>query len=323
MAHFALIHPGGWLSGYVVTTTDFQTIDSQLSACLHEGGGTWAAATTIIIGGAGMTISAPFHTQASAVFEAGFASNGASLLTAPVTVSGTFHTQASTVFEVGFASNGSSLITAPLTISGSGSLTVSGTGGMTVNGGAFLSAVSSIFSGAASFTGATASFSAGTTTTLAGPVVLSSSNVSGNPTFTGGPSFAGTVNLGGPVSVDSTLTYVGSGHAVQRKRAGADSNAGYGINDADFVVAQSLSNDWAYTISNTGCTGGEQMTFVNENILHTITLKQADGTTPIATGPVTAVLKNVSGSKFSVTIWNDGSGSASTAWHVLSFCVVP
>lgn len=66
MAHNAFIHggpadPTAWLTGYVITQLDLQTIDlRQFQAINGDLGGTWAPAAVITIGGVGLTVTTTF-----------------------------------------------------------------------------------------------------------------------------------------------------------------------------------------------------------------------------------------------------------------------
>lgn len=60
MAHNNRIRLSGtWTTGSVITPAEMEALDAAQYAAIHEGGGTWAAAAQIILGGAGMRVTGP------------------------------------------------------------------------------------------------------------------------------------------------------------------------------------------------------------------------------------------------------------------------
>lgn len=176
--------------------------------------------------------------------------------------------------------------------------------------------------GTGQFTGPSVSYSAGTTVTLSGPTVLAG-DISGAPVFTDQVFFLDQVNHSGGnfnILTGGKLVFVSDGHMVRRHRIGATSGTAvpYGILDADIVYARTLTALTSYKAVNTGCVGGEVMTFVNEESAHSLLIYQHDGVTAIA-----PLLVNTSGQLWSIDIWNDGQGNATSSWHVLRFSTKP
>lgn len=63
MGHNAFIRAGGgvgvWNNGSAVTPAEFSAFDNAQYSAIHEGGGTWSAASVIVIGGLGINITGP------------------------------------------------------------------------------------------------------------------------------------------------------------------------------------------------------------------------------------------------------------------------
>lgn len=208
----------------------------------------------------------------------------------------------------------------------------------------FTCGATTTFTGAAGFTAtnlvtgtATWEFEAGSTVSFASlptfsaglTVSAGTSTFSGPATFpggiTGGVQFANSVACNDnltcfdqlTIDLGGTLRFASSGHAQYRYVFGANANHTYAVTDTDIVFVRDadMSGDHTYTMSNTGCVGGEIIELSTDSTTRTMTIMQHDGTTAIAFLKFAVVASNYK----SMRIMNDGSGSASSSWRLLSF----
>jgi hypothetical protein len=70
------------------------------------------------------------------------------------------------------------------------------------------------------------------------------------------------------------VTPTGAGRVKKRIVSGADSNATYGINDADIIYAEAsvITSNRVYTLSMTGAGNGDEITFFTNDASQTISV---------------------------------------------------
>jgi hypothetical protein len=292
--HNSFIHggngSGAWPTGFVPGQAEWQQIDQYLFEALNgDKGGSWAPTTPIVIGGSGLDVTGLLQVDGNMLVQ------GSSLnILANTTVAGTCDFLAATTYAASSTFNGAVTFANGFTTATAGTATF---------GRPAVFNSTATFNAAASFTttlGVTglATFTGGFTT---GPA--------GN-TLNGTTTTADIVNLGG-------ITMSGTNAVMRWRRvSGTDADHTYAISAADIVVVRAggLTANRTYTVDNTGCTGGECILFINNDAgAHSITLKQANGTTTIVTLVVAA------GNWNGVLLCNDGSGSASTSWDVVLY----
>lgn len=296
MAHNSFVL-GGLTSGawnIVPQPGDFEQLDQYVFESINgDKGGTWAPALVITIGGAGLTITGPMIT------------------------SGTLNVNGAVTFSSTFALHSPSTIWNKMTIDGANTGEVYLTSGALLTG---LVGSTMNWAGAANFDGAT-TFTEDVSITGAGNKFTFDTTAdapefkNGLTVSTGTANFNSTTQIGGFFNCSAVMVLQSSAHIRYRYIAGANANATYGIADADHITA-TPSATRAYTMSNTGCSGGEVMSIFNESLTQTLNVYQHNGSTLIVA--ISGALA-YSG----VEIINDGTGSTSAAWRVKSATHVP
>jgi hypothetical protein len=242
------------------------------------------------------------------------------------------------VFPNGFSCTGTSTTTF-----GDNSVSIGSGGELTAycdsffNGDVTCTAASNVAlsAGAGVFTcGKTASF--GSTVAISGAVTCGSTlAVAGVATFAAKPVFSdgltvgagthtvdfnnSTTNIGGTLNLSAIVRLISSARIQYRYVAGVNANHTYTIADCDMIVVPPSGSTTTriYTISNTGCSGGEVIEIFNGNFpTQRFSIVQHDGGTAIA--DLDGTLDFIG-----VKIVNDGSGNATSAWKVVSATSAP
>lgn len=271
MAHNSYIHGGigngaAWISGYVLTQLDLQSIDQYLFESINgDQGGTWAPATRIIVGGQGIQISTflRFANASTLDYDSG-----------SVTVS-------SSGFQVGSGFPAEFL--GPVTLGGS-SVTVNTD--ITVTGAGHLFSIAAsadtptLASGLHVTAGATTldgglRVSAGTTT-LDGPIA-----VNGNTTVSSTTSHLGALQMVGPNSIhllaDATVRWRPAFSMIDSSAVivGPTTGSGGGpATGADTVVVQTgaLSTNRTVKVTASGALTGMRIRFKTYDSVNALTI---------------------------------------------------
>lgn len=251
MAHNSLIHAGGWLPGYVVTTADFVALDTaQFKSINGDDGGTWAPAAVVTIGGAGLTVSSQLSVGTTLALGSASVTGSPTISAAP-TLTGTW-----TWTNGAILLNGTSILVA----SAAGtSISVTTGSAINIGGGASLSfAATSTITGTIACS-ANCTFS-GTTVQFTG---------AGGPAFTTGFLLTGaspfSLAIGSTFSNGGIISNTATGHIRDRVVTGVDGTHTYAITDADEVQAGALTAARTYTVTNTGAAQGDRMRFGNQS----------------------------------------------------------
>jgi hypothetical protein len=260
LAHNARIHTAvtGWPPGYVVTQADWLTIDTLLfQAANFDLGGTWAPASVITIGGAGVVLTAKTTFDGDTEFNAQnqfddiVVFSGTSFVTASGNV---VCDAASTVeFQSGFTvSTGDIVVTAGDVTVTAGSVAITA-GGLTVGGATIVQGFTAL--GATSLAAATA-VSLG----VASVIVLDATTLSTTSAVTA--AFAGPVNVSNTLTMASAaITFSGTGRILQRFHTLPDADATVTIADGNYFIIPALGALRTYTMSTTGALAGDIVTF--------------------------------------------------------------
>lgn len=330
MAHNALLR-GGVGSGLwigIVHEGEWETFDQrQFESINGDLGGVWAPAAQIELGGAGLLLSATLDTGASCVttldgdvqFPNGFTCTG----TATVTF---------TANSVVIGSGGELTAHCASHFNGNTTFGASAIVTMTAGSGSFVCNKATAF---------------GDQVTASGPVTCNDTlDVAGDTTVGGdldvtGDATAASItvddltvsagagivrfnnaqtNIGGELNINAVVTLNGSSRIRYRYVAGTNGDHTYVIADGDMIaiaMAPLSTTTRTYTMSNTGCLGGEVIEIFNGNFAaQRFDIMQADGATLIA---------SLSGSfdYIGVRIVNDGSGNAGSAWKPIGVSNAP
>lgn len=263
MAHYVRERlAGAWAFNTQILQAELESWDDKITAAIHEGGGTWAPAAIITIGGAGM------------------------LLTGPLTVGGAFTATALTVTTT--------LTATTLTVTGNE--TVAGTLGVTgtLTAGV-LAATTANVSGNATVGGTLGVTGITTTTDLVtsgGHVVYGNTTLGGTLAVTGVTTLASLVTTGaltqsGPANFSDPITLSGDGHIRKRRVAGADADTHYGVNTVDVVRVSfgALSANRIYTLDSTSAAFGSEIEITNSDGTRVVDIKRnSDGLTLFSLG---------------------------------------
>jgi len=300
MPHNSLIYggptdPTAWMPGHVLAQLDLQTIDQTLFECVNgDLGGTWAPASTIVIGGDGLQVV----TSASGNFSVIGAAGGIDLYSGSfmMTPAGGIVIGCNTEFD------GQNQFDDIVVFSASSFVTVSGnflieaiataqidctlvlTGDLGVLGATGLAATTATtlsVGGAVSASATTLATTSGVTTTLAGPVTLSNA-----------------------VSLTSTLTPSGVGRVRDKQVVLPDADHTLTIGEATVYMVPALGADRLYPLSDTGAGVGDK---IRINAIANTTTKNA----AVAVGLKTFFLRNETGQAVMVEFEFDG-----TIWRV-------
>jgi hypothetical protein len=265
----------------------FQSINGDL-------GGTWAPSSPIIIGGAGLTLtatltaahidcSAGIHVSAGAVTFDG--SSGVSIANQNLILQSTCFAQLLGGAE--FKGGGNYAIRAGSTFQIDSGATVNIAAGATVN-----------IAALANFTGNIQA----TTGTFSGAVVV-------NGTLD--------VTASATQSVEGVLSLFSQGHINFRPLLTAiNSNDVKGVNDGDgvIVLSSSLTADRQLTVTSTGASAGSRFLVYSQDPSYALSLKQDNGT-------LIAILKRSGSTNF---YWVElEHGSAASSWRVIAGQVIP
>lgn len=300
MAHNALIRGGtgsGSWTAVTVTAGDWETFDQrQFESINGDLGGTWAPAAVITIGGVGLTVT-------STLTGSGTNTLSGTTTTGVLNVHGQ-----STVWNkmtIDGANSGESYYTSGALLTGVAGSTANWAGAMNISGVTTLTNDASITGAGNKFTFDTSAdapdFKNGFTVTA------------GTANFNNA-----TTQIGGTLNLSAVMNIQSSAHIRWRRIDGANANATYGIADADHI-STNPSAARNYTMSNTGCTGGEVISIFNESSTagRDISIYQHNGSTFIA------VLLAVGPGFGGIELINDGTGSVSAAWRVRSITYKP
>jgi hypothetical protein len=279
---------GLWIG--VVTSGEWETFDQrQFESINGDLGGTWAPAAQIIIGGLGLKTTGVFVADGTGTFNAAVTFNS--------NVTNRANSSYWNVQTIDGANSGELKFTSGALLTGLAGATATWASAFVHNGTTTCNALLT----------ATSGFQV-----TAGTVALSSQiNVGANLKILNG-SGSLTVEAGTTFSVAAPLALSGTTGFVRYRRIdGADANTTYAIADADHISANPLAAR-NYTMSNTGCTGGEVMSIWNAASTsgRDISIYQHNGSTFIA------VLVAAGPGFGGIELINDGSGSASSAWRV-------
>lgn len=290
MAHNPVIRGvvGSGLWTGVVTAGEWELFDQrQFQAINGDLGGTWAPAAVIIIGGSGLRVTGAFEVTGVTTLTGNALIQGSTLtVTANSTIAGTCDF------------NGVVTINNDVMVQGSGTLF------------AFAASASTpTFANGLTTTAGVASFGSGLTVTAGTASFGSQVNVAAGFKFLAGST---------PV-VEEKMAINAGGHVKWRRVNGAATAHTYAIADADAVVVQvgTFAGAVTYTMSNTGCTGGEIIEIMNnDGSANLLTVVQHNGVTGIAN--LKAATKIIG-----VRLINNGSGSTSAGWEVLGYYTIP
>ena len=273
-----------------LTSAQMNTTDAQWpSAVDGTGGGTYAPSTQIILGGSGLKTTGVFVADGTGTFNAAVTFNS--------NVTNKANSSYWNVQTIDGANSGELKFTSGALLTGLAGATATWASAFVHNGTTTCNALLT----------ATSGFQV-----TAGTVALSSQiNVGANLKILNG-SGSLTVEAGTTFSVAAPLALSGTTGFIRYRRIdGADANTTYAIADADHISANPLAAR-NYTMSNTGCTGGEVMSIWNAASTsgRDISIYQHNGSTFIA------VLVAAGPGFGGIELINDGSGSASSAWRV-------
>ena len=337
MAHGTRIRPdvAAWAVGTVVDPAEFDALDEgQFVGINGDDGGTWAPSAAIIVGGSGLEL-----TGADNLVAAG----------GTLTINGTLATSAA------FAPRRISLngATGDLDVNSGGDLNIKTGGEFFLESGAQSwhysgSTVNQLGTLAVGATGIVNFANGSQTTFLAGSInqvnaalnigVGGGAPVVGQVIFNGATGFTGGyATFVGPSCLSFTSTATGqiqgvlvkqtAGRITNRIITGADPGGGtetYGPEDADTIIAVSLSNPRIYDLSGAAL-HGDRITIVNRNVTHTVALSATASGIYAPFGTVPIVLLNASGSRYSVTLeFSDGTGTRpAVGWYLVHEIRVP
>ena len=287
MSHNAVIR-GGTGSGLwigVVTSGEWETFDQrQFESINGDLGGTWAPSSIIIIGGSGLRTTGVFEANGTLTANAAATFNSAVTIKAP-----------SSYWNV-------------QTIDGANSGEVKWNSTALLTG---LAGAVGVWSGLWTFNDDVTfndpvAFADNLQHTAGIAAFSSTLNIGGTTSITAG-SFG--IQAGVAFSVASPVALTGSTGFIRLRRIDrANADHTYAIADADHINSNPSATR-SYTMSNTGCTGGEVISIFNDSITQRLNIYQHNGSTLIVALDIALDYRGVE-------IINDGAASASTSWRV-------
>jgi len=128
-------------------------------------------------------------------------------------------------------------------------------------------------------------------------------------------------------TLDGVLVKRSAGRVTNRIIAGADPGGGtqdYGPEDADTIVAESLSNPRTYDLTGAAL-HGDRITIINRSTSHSLAVYASTSAIFVPFGTVPISLKNAAGERYAVTLeYSDGAGSnPAIGWYLVSEIRVP
>lgn len=271
MAHFTYTRSGGSWSTIPVSYAEMADLDAKTFKAVNgDDGGTWAPASAIVIGGAGLTVAGQFSADGAAVFSGDVSLLNGVAIFGPITVDTDV-----TAFFGGPVTCGQSL---------------------TVNGAAQFNSPA-VFANDATFQGGLAAFGPITVDTdvtafFGGPVTCSQTlTVNGAATFTAGLNSGGdiiaaagisvgtTLNVGGVTTLNAPLVWAGNGRPLARQYFGPDSNANISIANGNTIIPVT-STSRTYTWLDTGAQDTDWFEIGAGSVVNSLLLSMPAGTVP-------------------------------------------
>ena len=337
MAHGTRIRPdvAAWAVGTVVDPAEFDALDEgQFVSINGDDGGTWAPSAAIIVGGSGLELTGADNLVAAGgtltingtlATSAAFAPRRISLngATGDLDVNSGGDINIKTGGELFLESGAQSWHYSGSTVNQLGKLAVGATGIVNFANGSTLTlgsgTVAKVFCGL--------QIGANTPGPVPGIVQFNgASGFNGGYAYFLGPDCFNFAN-GATGQIGGVLARTGEGRITNRIITGADPGGGtetYGPEDADTIIAVSLSNPRIYDLSGAAL-HGDRITIVNRNVTHTVTLSATASGIYAPFGTVPIVLLNASGSRYSVTLeFSDGTGTRpAVGWYLVHEIRVP